>query len=118
MIFMDNGAILIDTPGMREFQPWSDQESVSNAFGDIQGLAATCRFADCQHLHETGCAVKHAVEAGIISSSHYNNYLRLKREMAYQETLLDMNKARERKNFFKRQIKTYNKIVRKKRKEE
>jgi len=117
MIFMENGAILVDTPGMREFQPWADAENVSVVFDDIRELSRHCRFADCQHLHEAGCAVKDAVETGALSAAHYENYLKLRREMEYQESRVDASKALERKNFFKRQIKAYNRFIRKKPKE-
>lgn len=118
MIFLDSGAILIDTPGMREFQPWAEEENISSAFADIQELSSQCRFADCQHIHETGCAVKEAIESGRISAAHYQNFLKLKREIAWQQSLTDVNKAMERKRSFKQQIKTYNKIVRRKRNED
>lgn len=114
MIFMETGAILVDTPGMREFEPWSDPENVSNAFEDIRELSAGCRFSDCQHLHETGCAVIAAVVSGALSLSRYENYLKLKREIEYQQSRVDVSKALERKAFFKQRIKAYNRIVRNK----
>lgn len=112
MIFMDNGAILVDTPGMREFQPWTDAENVSVVFDDIQELSVRCRFADCQHIHEVGCAVREAVESGTLSTSHYENYLKLRREVEYQQSRVDVTKALERKNFFKKQIKAYKRFTR------
>jgi len=114
IICLDSGGILIDTPGMREFQPWSGSETMGTAFDDIEELAVQCRYADCQHIHEDACAVKEAVESGTISSAHYNNYLRLKREIAYQESLTDTKKALERKKLYKKGQKMANKIFRKK----
>ena len=117
MMFMKNGAILMDTPGMREFQPWSETADVSAAFEDIYELSQQCRFADCQHTHETGCAVKQAVERGALSPAHFSNYLRLKRELDYQLSLTDVKKALERKNKSRSQIKAYNRYIRKKRRD-
>ena len=118
MIFMEYGGILIDTPGMREFQPWAADDSAGAAFADIIGLAAGCRFSDCQHLHEDGCAVMQAISEGTVSQRHFENYLKLRREMDYLASRTDINKALERKKAAKQMIKTYNKMVRKKRNED
>ena len=118
MIFMENGGILIDTPGMREFQPWGSDDSVGVAFADILGLATGCRYTDCQHLHEDGCAVRLAISEGTVSPSHFENYLKLRRELDYLASRTDINLALERKNAAKRMIKTFNKMVRRKRNED
>jgi ribosome biogenesis GTPase len=97
MTFLDTGGILIDTPGMREFQPWADDENLSLGFQDIDEYAGGCRYADCEHLHEDQCAVKEAVSNGKIDALHYENYLKLKREINYQQTLSDPLKALEKK---------------------
>jgi ribosome biogenesis GTPase len=65
LIVLPNGVLLVDTPGMRELQPWIDS-SVDSAFEDIAALAEGCRFTDCTHISEPGCAVRSAVEAGTI----------------------------------------------------
>ncbi len=115
MIFLPAGGIVIDTPGMREFQPWDGEQHLSSVFSDIAELSRRCHFSDCTHVHETGCAVTEAVASGGITADHYNNYLKLKREMEYQQALVDTNKARERKQQHKQRIKAYKKIVRNKR---
>src|SRR5262249_42071383 len=64
LIELPGGALLIDTPGMRELRPWSDESSVDAAFDDISALAGDCRYADCRHDTEPDCAVVAAVESG------------------------------------------------------
>jgi ribosome biogenesis GTPase len=116
MHLLPSGGILIDTPGMREFQPWSDDKDLSVAFHDIEALASACRYSDCQHLHEDHCAVKEAVASGEIAVVHYENYLKLKREMEYHQSLADPAKALERKKITKKLTKAGNKIIRNKNK--
>ena len=76
--------MLIDTPGMRELQPWGDESSVAAAFDDIAALAAGCRFTDCAHDREPGCAVRAAVDAGRLDADRLENFHRLGREAAYE----------------------------------
>jgi ribosome biogenesis GTPase len=80
MIRLPSGAFLIDTPGLREIQLWVDEESVQSAFEDIAEAAAACRFSDCSHRTEPGCAVLAAVEAGRIDEKRWNNYEKLTSE--------------------------------------
>jgi ribosome biogenesis GTPase len=114
MSFLDTGGILIDTPGMREFQPWADDENLSLGFQDIDEYATQCRYADCEHLHEDQCAVKEAVSNGKIDAMHYENYLKLKREINYQQTLSDPLKALEKKKRDKQIHRAVKKMNRKK----
>jgi ribosome biogenesis GTPase len=76
------GGLVIDTPGMRELQLWDTDELMNDAFADIAELAAGCRFRDCQHHREPGCAVKAAVEAGQLDVERYEHYLKLASEQA------------------------------------
>lgn len=78
------GALIIDTPGMRELQLWNAEEGVEDAFPDIQELALHCRFNDCAHVQEPGCAVLLAVEAGRLDAGRHASYLKLKDEAAAQ----------------------------------
>jgi ribosome biogenesis GTPase / thiamine phosphate phosphatase len=73
------GGLIIDTPGIRELQLW-DGEGVVEAFDDIAALAGTCRFRDCRHDREPGCAVKAAVEADGLDAGRYQGFLKLQRE--------------------------------------
>jgi len=81
MFILDSGAIMIDTPGMRELQLWGGTEGISEAFEDIEALAAQCRFSDCMHKKEPGCAIKQAIEDGIIDEKRYKSYITLQREI-------------------------------------
>ena len=82
LIVMPGGALLIDTPGMRELQLWDSAHALEDAFDDIDGLAANCRFRDCAHGNEPGCAVRAAVDAGQLARPRVDNYTALKREGA------------------------------------
>jgi ribosome biogenesis GTPase len=83
LVILPGGGIVIDTPGMRELQLWAGDESLTQAFADIDGLAASCRFADCSHEHEPGCAVRAALQSGVLDARRYENYRKQKRELAY-----------------------------------
>jgi len=83
LILFPEGGLLIDTPGMREVQLWADEESLDEAFADIAQLALACKFSDCAHETEPGCAVKAAIEAGDLSAKRYKSYLKLKRELDF-----------------------------------
>ncbi|CAM3139705.1 ribosome small subunit-dependent GTPase A [Rariglobus hedericola] len=76
------GALVIDTPGMREFQLWDAKEAVEDAYPDIVNLAAQCRFSRCTHLTEPGCAIRAALDAGTIPAERLDSYFKLKAEQA------------------------------------
>ena len=97
LFIMENGALLIDTPGMREIQFWGEEESISNVFDDVEELISKCRFSDCTHNGEPGCAIEAALKSGELDSKRYQNYLSLQEELARLE---------ERKTKTKRQLKT------------
>ncbi|MGH4125026.1 MAG: ribosome small subunit-dependent GTPase A [Clostridium sp.] len=80
MFILDSGAIMIDTPGMRELQLWGGTEGISEAFEDIEGLRTQCRFSDCMHKKEPGCAIKQAIEDGIIDEKRFKSYIALQKE--------------------------------------
>jgi ribosome biogenesis GTPase len=80
MFILDNGSIIIDTPGMRELQLWGGTEGLGEAFEDIESLGSQCRFSDCSHKKEPGCAIKKALEDGIIDENRFKNYLTLQKE--------------------------------------
>ena len=85
LILLPSGGAVIDTPGMREIQLWGEESVLGNAFDDIERLAENCRFADCQHGSEPGCAVRAAIQRGDIDAARFQSYLRLKRELRYLE---------------------------------
>jgi len=85
LIVLDGGAMLIDTPGMRELGVIGTGEGIDAGFEVIAALAEDCRYADCTHEHEPGCAVRAAIESGELSEDRYANYLKLKKEVAFNE---------------------------------
>jgi len=86
---MPGGGLLIDTPGMREFQMWDNSESLDAGFKDVEELANSCRFNDCQHDGQPGCSVQEALDNGSLSQERYASYEKLKRELAYIERKAD-----------------------------
>ena len=82
LIPLPSGACLIDTPGMRELKPTGEEELKESGFADIEALAAQCKFRDCSHQKEPGCAVRAAIEAGDIDEERFINYLKLRDEVA------------------------------------
>ncbi|EMV4675415.1 ribosome small subunit-dependent GTPase A, partial [Listeria monocytogenes] len=83
MHLLSNGWIVIDTPGMREFGVGFNQAGLETTFSDVEELAEGCRFHDCSHTQEPNCAVQAALEDGTLTMQHYENWLKLQREMAY-----------------------------------
>ena len=81
---LPDAGVLIDTPGIRSFGLAADDQAIETAFEDIEGLAAGCRFADCRHVSEPGCAVKAAIASGELSQSRFVSYLKLRREVEGQ----------------------------------
>jgi len=80
LIVLPGGGLLIDTPGLRELQLWDTGDGLGAAFDDIEGLAPGCRFRDCRHAAEPGCAVKAAVADGRLEERRLESYLELRRE--------------------------------------
>ncbi|MGE5621323.1 MAG: ribosome small subunit-dependent GTPase A [archaeon] len=85
LTILDNGAIIIDNPGMRELGVISAEEGLNETFNEISHLAAECRFDDCTHTAEKGCAVLGAVEEGKITKERYDNYIKMYKESLYNE---------------------------------
>ena len=79
---LGSGALVIDTPGMRELQLWAEEGEVDAAFPEIEALAADCRFRDCRHGAEPGCAVRAALEAGGVEAKRYESWRKLVKEAA------------------------------------
>jgi ribosome biogenesis GTPase len=84
LVLMPGGGILIDTPGMRELQLWDTGEILANTFGDIDALAGRCRFRDCRHRTEPGCAVVAAEAAGTLAPERLASFLKLTDEQDHQ----------------------------------
>lgn len=86
LIALPSGAALIDTPGMREFSPWADDADLEGSFADVEALAVQCRFVDCQHQGQPGCAVANAIATGALDPARLANYDKLQRELAHQQS--------------------------------
>lgn len=95
LIRVPQGGALIDTPGMREVGLWSSDGSVDATFEDIASLATGCRFSDCTHKHEPGCAVKDAIDDGRLAADRLASYEKQLRELASLERRKDTRLARE-----------------------
>ena len=91
------GAMVIDTPGMRELGLWDADEGLNRAFADIEALAAQCRFASCTHGSEPGCAVRRAIESGELDEERLLSFEKLRRETAYAADSREYLAAKERK---------------------
>jgi ribosome biogenesis GTPase len=83
LFLLDNGALIMDTPGMRELQLWDAQEGWQHAFADIEQLAENCRYRDCRHEVDQGCAVIDAVNTGELDPKRLANYRKTARELAH-----------------------------------
>jgi ribosome biogenesis GTPase len=101
LVPLPEGGALIDTPGMRELQLWASGESVDAAFDEIAQIAAACRFRDCTHQAEDGCAVRAAVERGEIGADRMASYRKLLAEARHHEVMTDRFAALEQKRRWK-----------------
>ncbi len=110
LIVLSQGAMLIDTPGMRELGIAGAGDGVNTGFEDIAELSAKCRYADCSHEHEPGCAVRAAVEKGEVPEDRYANYIKLKKEAAHSE--MSYVDKRKKEKAFGRFIKSAKKHMR------
>ncbi|MBL0386053.1 ribosome small subunit-dependent GTPase A [Tumebacillus sp. ITR2] len=91
LIRMPQGGLLIDTPGMRELQLWeSDESSLTGSFSDVEEIAESCFYRDCEHRKEPGCAVQQAIADGTLSNDRYQSYVKLQKELAYLERKNDI----------------------------
>jgi ribosome biogenesis GTPase len=83
LMFLPNGGMIIDTPGMRELQLWGDDEGLKQVFDDIDELKSQCRFRKCGHQGEPGCAVQAAIDNGTLSPERLNNFMKMQKELKY-----------------------------------
>jgi ribosome biogenesis GTPase / thiamine phosphate phosphatase len=109
LVRLPSGALLIDTPGLREVQLWAGAEAVEQTFGDIAEIAVQCRFRDCRHQGEPGCAVAAAVEAGQIEAGKVASLHRLRREQERLERASNPMAASEHKRKLKHLFRAYEK---------
>lgn len=93
LVMLDNGALLLDTPGMRELGILGASSGIEDSYSDINELAKECRFNDCTHTREPGCAVLKALKDNRLDQAHYDNFLKIKKESEFY----DMSYAEKRK---------------------
>jgi ribosome biogenesis GTPase len=97
---LPGGGVLIDTPGMRSVGLWEAEEGVEQTFADIEELAEHCRFSDCTHVHEPGCAVQAAIADGRLDAERLRSYEKLLAELRFQERKIDARaRSDERKHW-------------------
>jgi ribosome biogenesis GTPase len=99
LILVPSGGVVLDTPGIRELQLWD--ADLEQTFGDIEEIARRCRFSDCNHDQEPGCAIREALAEGVLSHERWQSYQKLLREMeaieARRNHLLRQERVREYK---------------------
>lgn len=95
LIMLKNGAMIIDTPGMRELGMWDVSEGLSNAFSDVEKYASMCRFRDCKHENEPGCAVQQAIKDGNLTYIRLESYKKIKSEAQLNGSKEDFLRAKE-----------------------
>jgi ribosome biogenesis GTPase len=96
------GALLIDTPGMRELQLFGHNEGLSNTFADIEALARSCRYQNCGHQGDEGCAIAQALHEGRLDEARLKSYKKVQRELAFQARKEDKSLARVEKDKWKK----------------
>ena len=109
LLLLENGAMVIDNPGMREFGVSAAEGGIEAGYSDILALASQCRFTDCTHTREPGCAVLDAVDSGRIGADHYDNFLKLGKESGHHQ--MSRGERRKQDKAFGRFIKSVKKDV-------
>ncbi|OGI28340.1 MAG: ribosome small subunit-dependent GTPase A, partial [Candidatus Melainabacteria bacterium RIFOXYA12_FULL_32_12] len=112
MIILPEGGLIIDTPGIRELQLWDAEDGISQTFNDIEDIAKSCKFNDCKHTNEPGCAVKKAIKDGLLELNRLENYLKVQKEQEYLTSRQSQSAAKVEKDKWKaihKQIKTLDK---------
>jgi ribosome biogenesis GTPase len=114
LVIAPNGVIIIDTPGMRALQPWDAAEGVATAFADVTALAARCRFRDCTHTVEPGCAIAAALADGTLDAARWRSFQRMQRATAHTERRGDRRATQVQKGQIKKATKGLRQRVREK----
>ncbi len=112
LIILNNGSLVIDNPGMREFGLFGSRNGIGESFSDITRLASGCRYSDCSHTNEPICAVREAVKAGVITQEHYDNFIKLSGESKFNQ--MSYAEKRKKDRAFGKFIKSAKKDLKKK----
>lgn len=102
LILMPNGGLMLDTPGMRELQLWDAEEGIETTFEDIEEIAANCHFSNCRHETEPRCAVRKALEDGLLATERLENYVKMHKELGYLARRQDQFAQRVETNRWKK----------------
>ncbi len=102
LVTLPSGAAIVDTPGLRELALWGDEDTADRTFDEILTIAEGCRFRDCAHDKEPGCAIRSALEEGGLDRGRYDSYLKLKRELRALNIRKDVHAQKEEKRKWKR----------------
>lgn len=102
LLVSPDGVLIIDTPGMRELQPWQADEAVGDVFADLRTLTLQCKFTDCSHTTEPGCAIAAALADGTLALPRWQSYQRLQREAAYEVRRTDRRASQKHKTEWKK----------------
>ena len=94
---MQEGGLLLDTPGLRELQLTDCDEGVNSTFAEITALSKQCRFTNCQHGNEPGCAVQDAISRGVLNARRLSSYQKLMREQAFNSATLAEKRAKDKR---------------------
>jgi ribosome biogenesis GTPase len=110
LVILPGGGLLLDTPGMRELQLWTNESALEETFADVTELASRCRFTDCGHGSEPGCAVRAALADGSLPQIRWESYSKLQRELralaVRQDARLRSEARKERRRFARSRRKT------------
>jgi len=105
LFVLENGGIIIDTPGMKELGMTDDTEGIKTTFQEIVNIAINCKFPDCKHINETGCAVIDSLAKGTIDKDSYDNYQKIQKEQERFQTTV--SEKRQKDKAFGKMIKNY-----------
>lgn len=112
LLMLKSGAMVIDTPGMREIGMWDASDGLEQSFADVEQYLGQCKFSDCQHQSEPGCAIKKAIQDGTLSPARWESYLRLHTESEYTNDKGDyLRKKKKRQKEIARMLKQRSKAV-------
>ena len=111
LLVLPGRAVILDTPGMRELQVWDATRGIEDAFADVGALASSCRFSDCRHAGEPGCAVGSAIESGILDPARLASLRKLEREAAHARVQHDARAAAEARREVRALMRKRNRII-------
>lgn len=107
LIVLENGGIIIDTPGMKELGITDNPDGIKTTFQEIYDISINCKYPDCKHIDESGCAVIEALNTGDLDRDSYDNYRKIMKEQAYFQTTVSEKRKRDKeiakliKNYYK-----------------